>query len=131
VAQAEALAPVIASLLGELQVADSQSLPIVAKKVRFAVGLIRRRFSSARGKLLELVSQLALQGLSSISTQGGDTADDDRNEGTWEKARIAMCGKFHGILTDAGLVGPSDGGDGSSDDDEWSMLRRIVFLATQ
>lgn len=56
VAQAEAVGVVAAEGIREIAGAEAPSLPAVAHRVRVATGLVRRRFSSARGRFLEVVS---------------------------------------------------------------------------
>lgn len=56
VAQAEAVGVVAAEGIRDIAGAEAPSLPAVAHRVRVATGLVRRRFSSARGRFLEVVS---------------------------------------------------------------------------
>jgi len=144
VVQAQAAGEVAAEGIRELADSDAQDLPAVARRVRIATGLVRRRFSSARGRFLEVVSA----GLAGSPSGGGvpsqwieDTgvASDVDNRPTWLQLRVRVCRLLHFALESARSLGAQPGararagGDGSSDQssDEWAELRRLVFLATE
>lgn len=150
IVQALTLGHVAADAIAGLAQADAVGLPRVADRVRIATGLVRRRFSSARGKFLETVSaglgaqhdadgDVPWTAGGDPSAEGAAVGDAAASRPSWMDLRVRVCRLLHFALGAArslgsdssGQQGAGGGAAGGPEQDEWASLRQLVFAATQ